>query len=66
MTTYLVKNNDDGKATVTATKASGPQLHLLDEGPTIGKKWAYSGEVVAGVNYYVDNGPTLGIGESHT
>lgn len=66
MTTYLVKNGDDGDAEVTSTKASGSQQHLLDKGPTIGLKWGYSGEVVAGVLYMVDNGPTLGIGKSAT
>jgi hypothetical protein len=66
MTNYLVKNNDDSEAEVTSTKASGAQVHLLDEGPTIGLKYGYSGEVGTGVNYVVDNGPSLGIGRSHT
>ena len=64
MTNYIVKNNDDSEAEVTATKASGAQQHLLDKGPTIGFKYGYSGEVTAGVLYVIDNGPTLGISRS--
>jgi len=66
MTNYLVVNSDLSDAEVTSTKASGPQLHILDEGPTVGLKFAYSGEVTGIVTYLVDNGPSFGIGRSTT
>jgi hypothetical protein len=50
----------------SGTSSSGPVLHLLYKGPTIGYAYDYSGAVTGPVLYVIDNGPTLGLQLSAT
>jgi hypothetical protein len=68
MSKRYVCDEGDGPTinTSSTTHASGSQRHLLDFGPTLGRGYGYSGDVVGNVKYVVDNGPTLGLGRSST
>ncbi len=66
MTQYVMVDNDGRDDEVTSTKASGPQQHVIDAGPTLGLIVGYSGQKTGNATYVVDNGPTLGIGRSTT
>jgi hypothetical protein len=64
--TYIVENANGQRTTTATPQAGGPQIHLLDGGPTFGRIRAYSGSVTGNVTYFVDNGPTLGRERSAT
>ena len=63
---YFVQDNSGARTTSDTTQSSGPLLHYVDAGPTLGRVLVYSGSVTGNVVYFVDNGPTLGREKSAT
>ena len=63
---YVMENSSGGRTLTATTQASGPLLHYVYSGATLGNVRLYSGSVTAQMYYLVDNGPTLGRGLSAT